>query len=49
MLETNKNKQSQFRNADEEVLPSFTFIRSKESEISFVVPSFWFEFTTSLT
>jgi len=31
------------------LLPFFTFIKSKESEISFVVPSFSFEFTTSLT
>ena len=38
-----------FETPIEKLWLSFTFIKSKESEISFVLPSFSLEFTPSLT
>ena len=46
--QTRTNNQG-FETPTQKLLPTFTFIKSKESEISFAVPSFPFEFMTSST
>ena len=43
--QTRTNSQG-FKRLKVNLIPSLTFIKSKETEISFVVPSFLFEFTT---